>query len=149
VFLVNDFLFQGNGEFKLELTSADSAAVVWINGQELPPPAKPVKKGMREYLFPLKEPDKLPLHPGRNVLAVKVTPPPTTDLPLLDTRLDMVNKPQGMGDGKEEVEEKVVEQMAVVCDLCSSLPGQVPACVNACPHDAAMRVDARFEFPMK
>jgi hypothetical protein len=25
--------------------------------------------------------------------------------------------------------------------------GQVPACVTACPHDAAMRVNARFEFP--
>ena len=35
----------------------------------------------------------------------------------------------------------------VVCDLCSTLPGRVPACVNACPHDAAMRVNARAEFP--
>jgi Fe-S-cluster-containing hydrogenase component 2 len=35
----------------------------------------------------------------------------------------------------------------VVCDLCSDQYGQVPACVNACPHDAALRVDARrFDF---
>jgi Fe-S-cluster-containing hydrogenase component 2/CRP-like cAMP-binding protein len=35
---------------------------------------------------------------------------------------------------------------AVVCDLCSSLPGQSPACVTHCPHDAAIRIDARTEI---
>ena len=47
----------------------------------------------------------------------------------------------------EEVREKLVTDRAVVCDLCSTLSGQTPACVRACPHDAAMRVNARFEFP--
>jgi len=35
---------------------------------------------------------------------------------------------------------------AVVCDLCSTLPGQSPACVTYCPHDAAIRIDARTEI---
>ncbi len=34
-----------------------------------------------------------------------------------------------------------VTDRAVVCDQCSGLP-QGPACVYACPHDAAMRVNA-------
>jgi ferredoxin len=148
-FRVNDFLFQPDTQFKLELTSADPAAVVWVNGQEVPAATKPKKTGVRDHLLPLKEPASQPLRPGRNVLAIKVTPPQSTEIPLLELRLDAINKPKGAAEAKDEVEEKVVEERAVVCDLCSSLPGQVPACVNACPHDAAMRVDARFEFPMK
>lgn len=35
-----------------------------------------------------------------------------------------------------------VTERAVVCDQCSSLPTG-PACVYACPHDAAVRVNAR------
>ena len=37
---------------------------------------------------------------------------------------------------------KMVEKRAVVCDLCSSLPKRDPACVYACPHDAAFRINA-------
>lgn len=37
-------------------------------------------------------------------------------------------------------------ERAVVCDLCSSLHGSQPSCVYACPHDAALRVDARDFF---
>ena len=44
---------------------------------------------------------------------------------------------------------KQVAERAVVCDLCSAQYGQRPACVTACPHDAAMRVNARFEFPVR
>jgi Fe-S-cluster-containing hydrogenase component 2 len=42
---------------------------------------------------------------------------------------------------------KEVKERAVVCDLCSGLPSQDPACVYACPHEAAIRIDARGEFP--
>jgi len=41
---------------------------------------------------------------------------------------------------------KPVTERAVVCDLCRTLPSQDPACVYACPHDAAIRVDARQFF---
>jgi hypothetical protein len=37
----------------------------------------------------------------------------------------------------EEITEKLVTQRAA----------QVPACVHACPHDAAIRVDERSQFP--
>ena len=46
-------------------------------------------------------------------------------------------------------ELKAVTQRAVVCDLCSTLPDKEPACVAQCPHKAAFRVDARFEFPTR
>ncbi|HUG92701.1 MAG TPA: 4Fe-4S dicluster domain-containing protein [Planctomycetaceae bacterium] len=43
-------------------------------------------------------------------------------------------------------EVKPVSERAVVCDMCSSLPSQQPSCVYACPHDAAMRVNAQEFF---
>ncbi|MBW3540370.1 MAG: 4Fe-4S dicluster domain-containing protein, partial [Planctomycetes bacterium] len=43
-------------------------------------------------------------------------------------------------------ELKPVSERAVVCDMCSSLPHQDPSCVYACPHDAAMRVNAQDFF---
>jgi len=46
-------------------------------------------------------------------------------------------------------EVKLVAQRAVVCDQCSSIPGQAgrkESCVYACPHDAAMRVDGLAFF---
>ena len=45
--------------------------------------------------------------------------------------------------GGEDI--KNVNERAVVCDLCSSLPSKSPSCVYACPHDAAMRVNS-LEF---
>jgi Fe-S-cluster-containing dehydrogenase component len=44
-----------------------------------------------------------------------------------------------------DIDLKSVNEQAVVCDLCSSLPSQDPSCVYACPHDAAFRVNA-LEF---
>ena len=43
-------------------------------------------------------------------------------------------------------EIKTVTEQAVVCDLCSSLPSRDPSCVYACPHDAALRVNANEFF---
>jgi len=36
------------------------------------------------------------------------------------------------------------KKLAVTCDQCSTL--QEPSCVYACPHEAAMRVNARDFF---
>ena len=47
---------------------------------------------------------------------------------------------------EEGTEVRTIIEQAVVCDLCSSLPSQQPACVYSCPHDAAMRVNAQDFF---
>lgn len=103
------------------------------------------------------KPPKLVIPPamfvkGVNVLAVRVVPKGGSTDVLFDARLDEVKKPQIPtevdAEVAEEITEKQVTQKAVVCDLCSPFPGQIPACVHACPHEAAMRVDARSEFPV-
>jgi Fe-S-cluster-containing hydrogenase component 2/CRP-like cAMP-binding protein len=141
-----------NQQFKLEAASPDPALLVWVNGRELPPADKP-KGGRREYLLPPKEtpgktapaaPAQL-LQAGRNVVAVQVNPAAVkSGETFLKVRMDEVRKPEGVSD---DVTFKVVTERAVVCDLCSSQSGQKAACVNACPHDAALRIDARFDFP--
>jgi CRP-like cAMP-binding protein/Fe-S-cluster-containing hydrogenase component 2 len=168
-FRLASYLIRPDSQFRLELTSTDAAATLWVNGHELQP-EKP-KAGKRDYWLPPKlsaaaaTPAKAPAAPeksaakapspprllraGRNVLAVRVTPSPSRADILLALRLDAIHKPEGLADLAEEVTEKLVTERAVVCDLCSTSPGQVPACVNACPHDAAMRVDARLEFPAR
>ncbi len=45
----------------------------------------------------------------------------------------------------EDAEVRKVTSRAVVCDMCSSLPGG-PSCVYACPHEAAIRVNSRGFF---
>jgi Fe-S-cluster-containing hydrogenase component 2 len=87
------------------------------------------------------------------VLAVQVSAnAPPADV-LMQARLDEVRRPdtsKGVDEEiAEEITEKLVTQRAVVCDLCSTLSGQKPACVQACPHDAALRVNARFDFPSR
>jgi CRP-like cAMP-binding protein len=151
---------RGDTEFKLEVVSLAPEVKVWLNDQEVTAEGPP-KRGRREYTLPQKlvvdgAPTDKVVRPRAeaNVLAVRVVPPPAglkRDEVLLQARLDEVRRPQlpGEVDEKvaEEITEKLVTERAVVCDLCSSSFGQVPACVNACPHDAAMRVNARFEFP--
>ena len=45
-------------------------------------------------------------------------------------------------------EMDLVTRKAAVCDMCSHIPSQQPACVNSCPHDAAIRVNPMLNFPM-
>jgi len=40
----------------------------------------------------------------------------------------------------------VTHEKAVVCDQCRFTPSGKPACLYACPHDAAIRVDGRAYF---
>src|SRR5262249_5569074 len=35
---------------------------------------------------------------------------------------------------------------AAVCDLCTHLASQRPACASSCPHDAAIRINPLTEF---
>jgi Fe-S-cluster-containing hydrogenase component 2 len=164
---------------KLTITSKDPDLVAWINGQELTPdekasggkreysvPQRPaprshvtaqagkptamLKKGEMEKEVTTEAPVRAkivnPLRAGWNVLAIRVAPDVCPGEQFLNVRLDEVRKPS-VGDA--DVTQKQVTERAVVCDLCSSQWGQKPACVNACPHDAAMRIDARSDFPMR
>jgi CRP-like cAMP-binding protein/Fe-S-cluster-containing hydrogenase component 2 len=131
------------GEFRLEVTSTDGPLTVWINGQEVTTAEKP-KRGKREYRI-AKESGVL--RAGRNVVAIKATPTPRDLEVLLELRLDDVRRPVVPAGMIGDISEKLVTEKAVVCDLCSSQYGKRPACVNACPHDAALRINALSEFP--
>jgi Fe-S-cluster-containing hydrogenase component 2/CRP-like cAMP-binding protein len=132
---------RGDRRFTLEVTSADEAPAVWVNGRDLGAHKKP-KRG-HEFEFAGRD----MLRAGKNVVAARVTGAPGAAKVLFGLRLDEVLAPAGPLSPGVEAVQKPVTQRAVVCDLCSGLYGQVPACVNACPHDAALRVDARrFDF---
>ena len=151
---------------RLELTlwapegEGPAAPALWVNGQAIE-----MGKGQRErkseYQYParwtrtceLTAGGETPqLKSGRNILAVRV-PVPTeeekTRKVLFDLRLDMLLHPDLPAGADVEYSQKTPTLRAVVCDLCSDLPGQRPACVSACPHDAAMRVDSLRGFPGK
>ena len=161
-------MLKGEGKFKVELMSLGSNVRVWVNGLELVLDDR-VKRGRHEYTVPplAKEKAAKPVaggpppevksasdyfRPGRNVLAVEVVPTCKPGETLLQLRLDPVKRPADLPETveesvAEEVVEKLVTHKAVVCDLCATVTGKEPACVHACPHDAAMRVDARTQFP--
>ena len=87
------------------------------------------------------------LRAGKNVVTVRVQPAEASGEVLFDLRLDVVRKPEEAFGKGTEVDIKPVKELAVVCDLCSSLPTG-PACVTACPHEAAIRIDATRELLM-
>lgn len=132
-------------EFVVDLTSTDETASLWINGKEIQTKEK-ARRGVRTFTF---SPDDAGLVAGRNVLAALVTILPGKDGTLFDLRMDEVRTPILPFGISGEYTEKNYGKLAVVCDLCSNQYGQKPACVTACPHDAALRVDARFEFPQQ
>ena len=116
-------------------------AGVWLNGEPL------------EWIG-----NSLDLEAGRfaradNVLAIEVT----VDMPaeygqfILSASLDAI--PEAGSQtlsvlGKEvRPDMDLVTRRAAVCDLCSHLPSQQPACVTSCPHDAAIRINPLVNFP--
>jgi CRP-like cAMP-binding protein/Fe-S-cluster-containing hydrogenase component 2 len=127
--------------FRLLATSKGSGLKLWLNGQPLPfeQDEKQKRKGEVELML-----EGLRLKAGANLLSVRVEPPVAVGLPILDVRLDPVPE----STDPERTEIKLVTEKPVVCDLCSSLPSAQPACVQECPHEAAFRVDARFQFPV-
>jgi Fe-S-cluster-containing hydrogenase component 2/CRP-like cAMP-binding protein len=129
---------RSDGTFRLEATSTDRPLTVWVNEREVTPAAS--NRGKREYRIAK---DGTVLRAGRNVIAVRALPTPRDLEVLLDLRLDDVRRPAVPPGVVGDVSEKLVTERAVVCDLCSTQFGQRPACVNACPHDAARRIDAR------
>jgi Fe-S-cluster-containing hydrogenase component 2/CRP-like cAMP-binding protein len=145
-FKVDKDLLKNGDEFSLVVTSPDEKARVWLNGTPLLTDAKPDRQGKRPFPIP-----KVPalVRAGRNVIAVEATPPVGREENFFDLRLDSVHRPNVPAALATQYVEKEVTLRAVVCDLCSGQPGKVPACVNACPHDAAIRFNARTESPIR
>ncbi len=88
------------------------------------------------------------LKAGRNVLTARVQPAGNEGDVLFDLGIYAVATPVVAASLGEDVNQEVVMNTAVVCDMCSEQAGQRPACVNACPHEAAIRVNATTFFPV-
>ncbi len=108
---------------------------VWLNGQPLE--ASRWSAEGSDYSLELRGDERRLLRPGKNVVAVQATPQAAGSI-VLALALDEV-LPNGA----------VFPLRAVVCDLCANRPGQQPACVHACPHEAALRVDSLVDFPVR
>ncbi len=137
--------------FRVSLTCPNAPSAVWINGKELLiDPNWGYKQGRREYV--LNKRDNL-VRSGTNQIVATVEGTGKDLEVLFDLRMDVVYEaefPQGVQATPAEsmdVSEKLIRQIAVVCDLCSGQWGQHPACINACPHDAAIRIMARTDLP--
>ncbi len=137
--------------FRVSLTCPNAPSAVWINGNSLlMDPNWGYKQGRREYV--VKKGEKV-IRSGMNRIVATVEGTGKDREVLFDLRMDVVYEadlPQGLKVAPEEtmeVSEKLIRQIAVVCDLCSGQWGQHPACINACPHDAAIRIVARTDLP--
>lgn len=125
------------------VTSCSNDVQVWLNGEKIlaqlqPDPKKTQSKGVPVREGPFRA-DRL-RHKG-NLLAVSVTSPVTEQGMLLDLGVYKVQEVAG-GDEESHMVSKIVSRRAVVCDLCAK-HSSGPACVNACPHAATERFDAR------
>ena len=150
------YVVKSAGSFHLQVLAPAPGAAVWINGQPvalkeaMPKGAVKKDKGYEwnlEAVMAAKGSTPAALQAGRNVIAVRVSAPAKISDVMLELGLYTIRAVEAPLGVSGEFTQEMVMRTAVVCDLCESLPGQEPACVKVCPHDAAMRVDARTEFP--
>jgi Fe-S-cluster-containing dehydrogenase component/CRP-like cAMP-binding protein len=149
--------------YRLELLTAAPHVAVWVNGVQVVDDAATGPRkvlGQRDDRYtieallglrtrgpaPAEAQRKDVLRAGGNDLLIRLDPPPGEGDALLDLGLYAYSKPvvdPGLVD-RDEYDQELVMSRAVVCDLC----GGSPACVSACPHDAAHRVPARSFFKL-
>ncbi len=147
-------------QFQLSFSSTPGLSLeFWLNGQPLSITQNAKKKRNDGEI---KIPNEM-FRIGDNVIAGRIglsTPVGSADAVngtaleynsvLLQLRLDPLTDatllPIKLSGETETAEIDLVTHRAVVCDLCSSLPGRQPACVEMCPHEAAIRIDARSSF---
>ena len=124
--------------FRLLLTAHGGDAEAFVDGKslELSQDKRQEKKGVFQAVIP---PELLP--GGRHLLAASARASSEAGGVVFDAQLDQFPLEEG------ETEEKLVSERAVVCDQCSSLSGDRHACVYACPHEAAMRIDGWADLP--
>jgi Fe-S-cluster-containing hydrogenase component 2 len=136
-------VFEGNGACRLEVQTAAHPRV-WVNGRECLPVDKP-RGGRNTYTI---HTANGALHKGTNLLAIEVVHTDesrASSEPLLQARLDAVG-PAVPDEMHMVAAHRPATRRAAVCDLCAEQPGG-PACIRACPHDAARRIDFRAGFP--
>jgi Fe-S-cluster-containing dehydrogenase component/CRP-like cAMP-binding protein len=148
------------GPFSLSVSSSGFVVQAWLNGVAImaEEPANPKKKKKLDEIQARLTRSTLRI--GENVLAIQVSPPepssdggdfvPKYNQPVLTARLDALPEAGELatataGEGVD-LEVELVKRQAVVCDLCSSLANKSPACVDQCPHEAAIRINSEFEF---
>lgn len=124
--------------WRLLATCRGKAVEIYLDGQLLTLQQSPqqTKKGEFEARLPFDQ-----VRRGTHVVAARAVGPIGFNATILDLRMDLVTSEL------EDVEVKLVTEKAVVCDQCSSLAGNRHACVYACPHEAALRIDAMADFP--
>jgi Fe-S-cluster-containing hydrogenase component 2 len=144
--------------YRLEVSTPDPQLALWLNDQLIfkegrgvadGPGASRIQVEVREPNQPRSNHRKYQLAiPGSrlrkvgNLIALKVRPSGDGNQSFLEVKWEVADEDKP----EPEYEPKKVYQLAaVVCDLCSSLPGG-PACVSQCPHDAAIRIDVPNEI---
>ncbi len=143
--------------FRLTLRTAAAQPAVRVNGVAVPvTAARGTAPGKVEWNYeallaletggpaPDGEPQPV-LRVGDNVLDVAVEPPAGEAEVVLDAGLYAFTKPVVAPGLAEGLNQETVASTAVVCDMCSDQLGRQPACVTACPHEAAMRINVRSD----
>lgn len=132
-------------QYQLSLTTQGSAARVGIGNREITLTVEEKqRRGENKKLECTAQLAARDLRSGE--LWVEIAPPVQPYDCVLDLSLVEAPAQIALDDAGSMAQVRQVTQQAVVCDLCASL-ATGPACVAMCPHDAAFRVDARFEFP--
>ena len=143
--------------FLLHVDSSASDLAVTINGEPIELRKLDVKEAKQKgwtheamldlvgesvpEILPDETPPQAKLRAGRNVLVATLSLDQSVyGATLLDVGLTGYVPPVvDTSVAGDEFKQEWVMSTAVVCDMCSGQLGQVPACVNACPHDAAER----------
>ncbi|HIA61739.1 MAG TPA: hypothetical protein EYN93_02405 [Planctomycetaceae bacterium] len=140
---------------RLTIVCESVTPTVWLNGVqlELLQDARQAKRGVFEGMI-----DSIDLVSRKtNWIAVSVDIPQGAEsrvisdgAVVMSLRLDPVQSAgvitYATAEGVALPVVEVPTERAVVCDMCSDLHDNGPACVSQCPHEAAMRVNASEFF---
>ncbi|AMV21060.1 cyclic nucleotide-binding domain-containing protein [Planctomyces sp. SH-PL14] len=137
--------------YRLILQAKGATPSVWLNGEPLKLSQSMAQSNRGEHEADVSA-EKF--RRSGNVLAVELLRKEFAKLgePLFSARLDAVPeagaRAMEVAGPDQRPELELVTHRAAVCDLCSHLPSQDPACVSSCPHDAAIRVNPLVNFPV-
>jgi CRP-like cAMP-binding protein len=150
-FYIAKNLLASGQTYQLQVQSRDPSIGLWINDKAItlekarPDGAAKRDKGCDWHLEA--ELGVATLRAGQNLIAASVTPSGSGKETFFDLGLYSAPDAEAPRGVEGEFTGEVVMRLAVVCDLCSTLPSRAPACVTVCPHEAAMRLDSRTSFP--